>query len=155
MSKCKDCGEKVSFLKIDLISGLCEKCKKEQAKKEKAVTLKKSVQKQEEQEREMKKKQEEQRKNFTNEGDKIIKQKTDYPVMQALAKYFNFIAILNAIGGVFIAVFSLINGEIVLFFAGLILGGIFWAISMFFSELMKISADIADNVKAIKHSLEK
>tara|TARA_B110000014_G_C19718701_1_gene375723 strand:- start:42 stop:488 length:447 start_codon:yes stop_codon:yes gene_type:complete len=126
---CWSCGNDISILKKDKkTNSSVDKIEKNQNSKEK---------------------------NFTNEGDKIIKQKTDYPVMQALAKYFNFIAILNAIGGVFIAVFSLINGEIVFFFAGLILGGIFWAISKFFSELMKISSDIADNVKAIRHSLEK
>ena len=78
----------------------------------------------------------------------------DYPVMQLLGKWFNYIALINAIIGCIIALFFLVDGNILGTVGGLLLGLITWAFSKFFSESVIILSDIANNIKVIRNNSE-
>ena len=67
---CKVCGNDLLSI-FQLKSKLCDDCKKD--KKTNSLVD------------ETEKNQNSNEKNFPNEGNKIMKQKTDYPVMQALS----------------------------------------------------------------------
>ena len=157
MPKCRVCG-KDSFWTVDLASKICKDCKKKEklANKDKTEDNKSN----EDSTDEIKKNiiSEETDKQNKKTMDNKSKNKSDipndYPVMEFLGKWFNFIALINAITGCIIALISLIDGSILGVIGGLLIGLIFWALSKFLSESVKILSDIANNIKVIRINSE-
>ena len=87
-----------------------------------------------------------------NMGKKVLGEQNKYPVMQFLGNIFDKIAILNAIGGLLIAIVSLIDLNVFGVIGGLLFGAITWALAKFSSECTKILSDIANNVDTIKNN---